>query len=567
MTLKHSTQRLIRFGTVASIALLASACASQSSTVTNPQVTQTPFDGGATETATYLRYCDSLREEGDLYVAAGMCQRAYENDRNSSEALHKLGAIYMDMGNLEGALQAYATALSIRPEDNEARYGLAKVYMEAGQFDLATIQLKNAIARDPQDSRFYNAMGVIKDQLGEHKAAQTFYRQGLDVDPSNVALQNNMGLSLSLSGQDTESLAMLNEAASSSEAGSSSEAVHITAANLARASKSAETNTAPVPEVVAEPTPVAPAPQVASAPVDAEPGDVLKTQDMAEPAQITIRPKVEVRTYREPEPEVSGQSMAQDSGPNDIEAAALGGESYAPVRDEAPQSAELVPPLNDDPNAVVPPLSDDADSLVPPLDEPTAALSKPLGSQSVPADSSSESIEIAGSASGQAESAPTSGRATEAAAAKLPSDYLQQFEEPEQESVAQSEPATTQVATVPAQSPSDESAPYRVQVGSYGSPDLAFRGWGIIAEAVGDTLQGYTPEVIEADMGADKGIVYRVRTGAFTDKADGDALCAEIQAQGQGCFVVKVPRQDDGRQVFESELTTTQAEPNEIEGG
>jgi hypothetical protein len=62
-------------------------------------------------------------------------------------------------------------------------------------------------------------MSVVKDQKGEHGVAQALYRTGLLIDPDNVSLRNNLGLSLTLSGDQSESVAMLREVAREPKAG------------------------------------------------------------------------------------------------------------------------------------------------------------------------------------------------------------------------------------------------------------------------------------------------------------------------------------------------------------
>ena len=482
MTINHSTRRVLRFGAVATIALMASACASQPSSTT-----PTTEQAGASqepEATTYLRYCDSLAQEGDLYVAAGMCQRAFEVDRTNVAALHKLGAIMIELGKYENAVEAYATALSVDPDDNEARYGLAKTYMEVGQFDLAAIQLKNAIAKDGTDTRYYNAMGVIKDQQGDHQQAQVFYNQGLKIDPSNNALLNNMGLSRSLSEQGSDSLAMATPTAAPAEP--------------------VQVASAPATQ---EPDP-APQAQPAS---DAA---TTKSEAASKPAPVVVRPKVVIKD--------STTATEETTGPNEIEAAAFVNESY-----ENSDAANVIEDSGDEPLT---------------FEEPAAAQSEPMTPKS---SDSEQSISIAGSTSGSVESTP--GTATEAAAAKLPSQYLG--------------PKDTQVAAKPTDdkamidTASSKDKSYAVQVGSYSTPESAFRGWDIIAEGAGEVLQGLEPEVVEADAGSDKGIVYRLRTGAFADRAASDALCGEIEAKGFGCFTVKLPRDDDGRVVAKAEVS------------
>ena len=55
------------------------------------------------------------------------------------------------------------------------------------------------------------ARGIALDRLSRHAEAQATYREGLKRDPTDFALLSNLGLSLGLSGQTDEGIAILRE--------------------------------------------------------------------------------------------------------------------------------------------------------------------------------------------------------------------------------------------------------------------------------------------------------------------------------------------------------------------
>ena len=77
-----------------------------------------------------------------------------------------------------------------------------------------TYDIMTALAEDPTDPRIHNALGVISDQRGQHEAAQFHYREALAADPTNLSIASNLGLSLALSGQRDEAIALLNKVVS-----------------------------------------------------------------------------------------------------------------------------------------------------------------------------------------------------------------------------------------------------------------------------------------------------------------------------------------------------------------
>ncbi len=166
-----------------------------------------------------MRYCEKMYRAGDLYVAASMCQRAFDTDPSDPTPLYPLAEIYKELGAIQQAANAYRAAILINPDDFEALYGLAKTSIEMGQYEVAAAQLERALQLDDDDPRVYNTLGIVKDQIGEHDLAQALYRTGLLIDSNNVSLRNNLGLSLALTGRQAESVAMLREVASEPEAG------------------------------------------------------------------------------------------------------------------------------------------------------------------------------------------------------------------------------------------------------------------------------------------------------------------------------------------------------------
>ena len=61
-------------------------------------------------------------------------------------------------------------------------------------------------------------MGIALDMQGRHADAQARYRQGIALAPDFQALRNNLGLSLAISGQVQDAIAMLTPISSGMQA-------------------------------------------------------------------------------------------------------------------------------------------------------------------------------------------------------------------------------------------------------------------------------------------------------------------------------------------------------------
>ncbi len=169
-----------------------------------------------------IRYCDKLRVEGDLVAAAAICRRALAYAPTDQVALMSLGRIFEALGSPREAAAPYRRVLALNPGHEAARYGLGKAYFLLGQYDLAEQQLKVPLNPTHGTARVYNLLGVIRDKTGRHMAAQEVYREGLVRHQGDIPLRTNLGLSLVLSGQHPEGLALLREVAGDPAAGAAS---------------------------------------------------------------------------------------------------------------------------------------------------------------------------------------------------------------------------------------------------------------------------------------------------------------------------------------------------------
>jgi hypothetical protein len=76
-----------------------------------------------------------------------------------------------------------------------------------------------------------------------------------------------------------------------------------------------------------------------------------------------------------------------------------------------------------------------------------------------------------------------------------------------------------------------------LQIGSYKSDAEALHSWSAFKARHG-IAAAYQPDVQRVDLGA-KGIWYRLRLGAFTDKETAVTMCDKLRAQGASCLVAR----------------------------
>ena len=80
---------------------------------------------------------------------------------------------------------------------------------------------------------------------------------------------------------------------------------------------------------------------------------------------------------------------------------------------------------------------------------------------------------------------------------------------------------------------------YTVQIASYRSEQEASAGWQTLTAEQADLLAKLPHAVAKADLGAEKGVFYRLQAGSFSDRNDAKALCSDLKNHSIDCMVVE----------------------------
>lgn len=101
-------------------------------------------------------------------------------------------------------------------------------------------------------------------------------------------------------------------------------------------------------------------------------------------------------------------------------------------------------------------------------------------------------------------------------------------------------PETKQVAVAPAPIPSGRT--YLVQLAAARSPQGARSEWERLRKKHTDLLGDLGLSVTKADLGAKKGIYYRLRAGPLADEKAARRLCQQLTKRQVGCLIIKPVR-------------------------
>jgi cell division septation protein DedD len=112
--------------------------------------------------------------------------------------------------------------------------------------------------------------------------------------------------------------------------------------------------------------------------------------------------------------------------------------------------------------------------------------------------------------------------------------------EPAEVTAAPAPPEPAEVAsTATLAPPPANSGPYMVQLASFRSIDAADKAWRRAVKKNGDLLSAHFARVVRADLGAGKGIYFRLRVGPFAKGEQAKSLCAKLKARSVDCIVVR----------------------------
>ncbi len=156
-----------------------------------------------------MRIGAAAQSGGELPNALSVYRRAAEMAPQEPAPLIAAGDVLLRMGSVNEAIVSYNAAL-VRPGDTQgAQVGLVKAFLKTGKPELALSPLSKALEQSPEDPKLLLLLGVTKDLAGRHGEAQAYYQDGLVRAPGNPALTVDLALSLAISGNYPNAIAVL----------------------------------------------------------------------------------------------------------------------------------------------------------------------------------------------------------------------------------------------------------------------------------------------------------------------------------------------------------------------
>ena len=124
----------------------------------------------------------------------------------------KLAAQYHRANRLASAREVYEKILATQPNQPDALHGLGMIAQEVGQIQTAEKLIKAALRVQPESVKAWFSLGNLYQAQGQLPEAEKAYRQVLVIQPNLVAVHNNLGYTLQQQGLWEEAIACYQKA-------------------------------------------------------------------------------------------------------------------------------------------------------------------------------------------------------------------------------------------------------------------------------------------------------------------------------------------------------------------
>lgn len=137
-----------------------------------------------------------LFASGRLTEAAEECRVALERNPDHAPALHMLGLVLANNGNLEEGLRCVERAVRLEPQQPAFHATWGRLLVFAGRYEAAVGVLDRSLAMEPDNPESLHALAVGLRNLGRLTEAETVARRALTMQPDAPDRLDNLGVIL-----------------------------------------------------------------------------------------------------------------------------------------------------------------------------------------------------------------------------------------------------------------------------------------------------------------------------------------------------------------------------------
>ena len=105
--------------------------------------------------------------------------------------LNFFGICHIKLENLDVAIEAYKTVVTLNPNDLNGHFSMAKIYHEKGSLDEAIVAYNNVLRINPLDVETLNSLGMCLQDKGNFDCSLKMFQKAINIKPDySDALHN-----------------------------------------------------------------------------------------------------------------------------------------------------------------------------------------------------------------------------------------------------------------------------------------------------------------------------------------------------------------------------------------
>ena len=160
-------------------------------------------EGGSQSALKWYRLGQLLENQSRLAEAA----KAYEASTVTGPVIgfdtvyQRLARVRVNQADFDGAVKAYASRITLSPNNAEAHRSLGEIYFLQGRDDEALAEFLVAVWIDPMDARAYAALGKVRVRAQQYAEAIPVLQRAVALDPGRADAHYALGQALARTGK------------------------------------------------------------------------------------------------------------------------------------------------------------------------------------------------------------------------------------------------------------------------------------------------------------------------------------------------------------------------------
>jgi tetratricopeptide (TPR) repeat protein len=133
------------------------------------------------------------KSQGELKLALEEYLQCTSIDPHNAQGFYQCGLLYLNMGDIIKASEAFARAITIKPDFIAAYEQLAQAYFRNKNYQLALDCYNTLLKYTTNKANVLNNIAIVYQAKGQLVEARQSYRHSLDLSPNNANVYLNLG--------------------------------------------------------------------------------------------------------------------------------------------------------------------------------------------------------------------------------------------------------------------------------------------------------------------------------------------------------------------------------------